>query len=387
MLRLSSIVVLMVSIYSPVLFALDTQAQFLTEVRKFNLRSDTDSNLYQDQESKSVLNFNASHFAFDSQIIFEGGVRYFDQMKRSRDTLESYHNELYLDRYFGNHLVSFGRKKVRWGVGYIASPVDIVSIPVTPFNQEDRFYNIEGRDMFQYSWLGATSSIDLMLVKGNDASTNIATDALYSRFYINYKNIDYALVSGFSTKDDGYVIGANAAGTFGQSLELHVELSYDSKVHSRTPQIDEQGAFHFQDETQIKGLLGGQWSSENGFNIIFEYLYLENGISNREVDAAISQLRLLSSASLDDSQFSLLQTQYVFLRFSKNEFAGDLDSSFLVFSSLENGSMIYKLEVNRELDSGFNLYGEIYSFDAASNEEFSLSQRDYGMYLGFKYSF
>ena len=374
-------------LYSPSTLAIDWRGEFIGEGRKFQLRNEFVDSGYHNEEFKSVLNIGLSHYVNDIQLNFEGGARYFNQIEGLEENSEGYANQLYADKYIGKHLFSLGRKNVRWGVGFVSSPTDIVTVPVSPLNPEDRFYEIEGRDLLQYSWLGAASSVDLLFVKGQENAVHLESNALYWRYYANKNNIDLALIGGVPTENDGYVIGGNITSSLGQALELHLELIYNSQQRGREPIFNELGEIVFSEDEQIRALLGGQWSTDGGFNIVFEYLYLQDGLSKQGIANIVNLSRQGAVVNALSIATGLLQTHYIFLRFGKDDVLGNWDNSLVYFASAESASSVYKYEISRTFDSGVSVYGEFLQFSDDDNGEFALARAEYLVNLGLKYVF
>jgi hypothetical protein len=297
-------------------------------------------------------------------------------------------NELYYQRFFGNVLTAVGRKRVRWGVGYVSSPADVVSSSASPLDPEDRFFEIEGRDAVQVKATFSASSIEVLALREDDDALYVEDHAVVGRAYANVRSVDVAVIGGVE-QGGAVVAGGTAAYTIGDALEVHGEVLYDSDIAGRIPVVQPDGLLRMPRDETVQALLGGQWTSGGGVNVIVEYLYFGGGLSGdafrRLVQAGA--LAVVSTEVRDASAIRPLQTHYAFGRIAKSNVFTDVDVNWIAFAALEDGSHTQRLQVVWNAHDHLGLYGEIFGVYGSSTSEFGQSPLALGTRLRVRVAF
>ena len=217
-------------------------------------------------ELRNILFFDNKQDILNGNCVLTGRLRAdFSQQNNKFDNHTKYTSEYSLDinEFFynyvtENYLVSIGRKKVKWGVAYVASPTDLVSPPNLLNDTDDRLHSLQGSDLAQVTVYGDNSQLDFYILPLTPHNQNfIDSPALALRFYHYLQPFDVSLVGRVQENGDTYW-GGNTAITIGDGLELHSEYVF-GKV--------------------TRGLLGGQWSPNKDINLIVEYFHLSDGFS------------------------------------------------------------------------------------------------------------
>ncbi len=159
--------------------------------------------------------------------------------------------------------------------------------------------------------------------------------------------------------EGGLFVGANFATTIGNKLELHLEAAYREQSRSLRPNQINAGVGIIeifgpsQDSGFFSGLLGMQYTFDNGINIIAEYFHQQEGYSDAEVRSlltSINQQRTQleqgvlvgpSSGFLASTHqlLRLFRQDYVFLRASFPT-TYSVDSSVFIRHNLDDSSFV-----------------------------------------------
>lgn len=289
------------------------------------------------------------------------------------DDAESRVNELHMIYDFGNSSVVVGRKRTEWGTGLVSSPTNIISVAPSPIDPDDDFFRIEGRDVIQYTYTATDSSIDLLVVREEENSRFLNDLSVATRYYTNLEGVDLSFVGGLE-RDGEYVFGANLAFTVGQSLELHADVVYDSSAVRGGPLVENLGQIEIMRTDSASALAGGQWTPNRNWNVILEYLYFQDGLSNGTVEELVGNRTLPLRLAVAGGS-GLLQTHYLFGRVSRDEVlpnALNVDLEYTLLQSLENAGGLHSVRATREIGG----YGGVYAETAANvgNERTELGQ-------------
>lgn len=322
---------------------------------------------------------------FETEVAVDGRHSFTDDRV---DDPEVRLNEAFFTRNAGDFTFSLGRKEVRWGVGYVSSPTDIISAAANPIDPDDRFFTLEGRTVAGLAYVGEASSVDVLAVLADDDANALNENALASRFYHNIGGLDLSLIGGI--EDNGeYIVGANTAVTIGSALELHGDVVYDSDALSREIAFGPGGVPSLTRDSSVRALTGGQWTSPNDINFVLEYLYFSDGLDNGELRALIRSgaLEALAGDSVAGFGTTPLQTHYAFARVAKDEVFANIDIEWIAFKSLENSGYFQRLQFMMDIGENFEAYLDLVDVGGGSTTEFGQSPFDTSIRLGFTFTF
>ena len=297
-------------------------------------------------------------------------------------------NELNLTYHFGDSSIIVGRKRTEWGTGLVSSPTNIISASASPIDPDDDFFRIVGRDTLQYNYTGTNSSIDVVALYEDEDARHLNDHSIAARFYTNLSGFDLSLVGGVE-RNGNYVAGANLAFTVGQALEFHADVLYDSDAVLREPLFGPGGEIHHERSSSVSGLIGGQWTSSDNVNVILEYLYFQDGLSNGEV-AGLIEANVLPLLAAESGDLSLLQTHYLFGRVSKDGMLPetlDVDLEYTFFQSLENTGGLHTLRATRGLNDYASVYTEFSTNIGDDETEVGQSPASLAFRLGLEVNF
>lgn len=298
-------------------------------------------------------------------------------------------NEGFYSRNIGDWTASIGRKKARWGVGYVSSPTDIVSASNSPFDPDDRFFQIEGRDIVQATYIGESGSFDFLALREKDGASALEEHALAFRIYQNIDGVDLALVGGVEPETKAFVVGGNAAFTIGSALELHGDVLFDSDAPARDVRIGPGGQVSIARSASFRALVGGQWTSPGDVNFVLEYLYFSEGFSNDAVRtlAATNILANLQTGAGASAGSIPLQTHYLFGRVAKDDVIENVDAEWVVLKTLHNAGVFHRLRLSREVTDNAIAYLEFFDVSGPAGTEFGESLVEGSIRLGVELTF
>ncbi len=190
-----------------------------------------------------------------------------------------------------------GKKILKWGTGYAFNPTGVIEPQRSPSDPTDRLSQNDGRTLVSLTAYSRTSSFTFVYVNDAVISTRAfqwgaQEAAVRAYFFLN--GLDLSLV-GHYREFDRLQIGGNGSYVIGDNLELHAEFlgqrGSSLKIH---PIIltDNASQVFLSDPTAplfdrssklfLKMLLGGQYTFDNGINVILEYYHNDEGLSGKE---------------------------------------------------------------------------------------------------------
>ena len=325
-----------------------------------------------------------------------------DQLQTIRHDYRYEPIELYYKVYVKNWTFSAGRKKVRFGVGYVGSPTDIISAPTQFDDANDRLYRILGNDLVQASYTGSTIQYDFFyLPNTNQNVKGFFTDhSLGYRVYKAFNAIDLSLIGRYDFSNN-LQLGLNSTYSIGQSLELHFEGLFQNKNKVLYPS---NNLFYTKDEPALRILFGGQWSPTKNWNLALEYFYISEGYSTNEwnqlydkVDYA-KQMYAQSNPEYKAQGESLLNAlgesisfpvteHYTFLRVARNKIFKKLELEYLAFISLSELAALHRVAIDYDPNKKIKIYAHFQTI--TTNKEHSFVALNYysKVRLGVKYNF
>jgi len=362
---------------------IDITSETVFEYRHLQLREELKFIGISDQEAELGISVYGSVFdllpnAINYQFGFNGHRQLTADSEHDSDAFVS---ELYYDHYIDDLLLAVGRKRVRWGTGYVSSPTDLISRSASPIDPDDKFNEIKGGDILQLLSLGESSSWEVIVLREDEDSRYFSSSALVGRYYQSEDLLDFALVAGIEDHGEN-VIGGNMSFAVGDSLELHGEILYDSNVPSLVPTIDQNGSLIMDNEASVSTLIGGQWTSSSGINLVVEHLHFSNGLSSKE----IMNYRPSGNAG-NSSDGVLLGSEYLFVRMAKDDLIKDLHGNLLIFSSLQGGGRFQRLQLQWSAQENYEFHADIYAITGSELTEFGRSNTKSGVSAGIKFTF
>ncbi len=303
-----------------------------------------------------------------------------------------------IDWFINDNIVFSGGVDIQhWGPGYIWNPGN-------PF--QDRAMNFEDR-VISYKRNGNLfASIDWSDISGLGATVYYVrhklTEKLYGsnvpyqnafvlKVYKQFDSSDAAFTYAF-LEDRHFISGTYSIAASNQ-LELHGEFSLNSKrltILPKSIQIARQNHIYtFENDSNSdwrpQFLLGGQYTTENQINFIFEYLYNGEAYSEGEYDRLVAaanysarQLNSSFAASatgfLGESSQLLgsMKRHYLFARVSDDHLIDDLEAKIFIrygiqdFGIIASGLLSYNLIDAVTLSFGGQYFGNISGSETAN---------------------
>lgn len=291
--------------------------------------------------------------------------------------------ELYYNINLGNWRFAAGRKLVRFGVGYVAAPTDIIAQRLPYDNPTDRLYQIAGNELLQASYIGSTWSFDTYILPETHQNTQgyFTKSSVAMRLYKSIRSVDANLVSRISI-DGHYQAGLNATYTIGQKIEVHGEVMFQDKSEVLYPDTMNH-TFAQESKSAIRALAGINWSPKAKWNVVLEYFYLSEGynasqwsnfnsIVHNAIDLQQSSSEFLQEQGryqvntlADNAQFPMLKN-YLFVRLTKSTLVKNVDAEWISFIGLDKVSSLQRLALTYKLNRFSQLYSH-YQFILKSN--------------------
>lgn len=352
--------------------------------------------LYQDQ-----LKLNE-----DSRIIIHGRgsleTRYINQGSKNWDhdlryqSIEAYYN--YSNKDF---TLSVGRKKIKWGVGYVANPTGIVSRPPGPEDSNDHLYSIIGADVIQFSFPKENKQFEILFLPGSKANkTYDRLNAFASRYYRYFAPFDMSWVGKIDQRLN-YQLGYNTSVSLGNALELHGEFLFDSYNGAQIPQPRSMVQFVPDDRKTFRFLLGGQWSPSRKVNWVMEYLHFQNGYHESQwldYKAIVQQLNSnhymmplqenadMALKNLASAAGVPLQKNYLFNRFHFSNLNRTVALEWVSFTNLNDFNTFVRWSSNIRFkeSSPFSIFTHLV-FILGGNGEFGTIGHPYTYRIGFQW--
>jgi hypothetical protein len=327
---------------------------------------------------KGSLNWNL-RLGLNNQFIKDNTEnRYLDKHSLTFDPLE-----LFYQKSIGNFTFSVGRKRIKWGVGYVASPTDIVSSPPPPEDPSDRLFKIKGTDLMEITYVSKNAQYDVYLMPATNANTVFFKDhSAAIRYYRNISLFDVSLV-GRADLAGTYQAGINLTTSVGSNLEIHGDGIIISRSKVKYPPYFEEK------KTATFRLLGGiNYSPRSNYNIVLEYFHIGEGYSAKEwgqyqdlisfYSAQRSFPTLVDSSTdaintLYDNTYVPMRRNFTFARFLRsNLFVPKLDVEWITFGGLDEIGSLNRFGVYYKFKSRYDLYAHYQFLANSSNSDFNL---------------
>jgi hypothetical protein len=315
--------------------------------------------------------------------------------------------------------ITIGKKILKWGPGYAFNPTGVVEPQRSPSDPSDRLGQNDGRKLASATAFLGKNSFTLVYIN----------DVQYKSSKLFWSNQEFALraytfINGFDLSFIGHYkegdrleTGLNCAKVIGSNLELHGEVlakkgssaeyhrvitsDNDEQIFTSNPYV---ALYEQSDRIFYKILLGGQYTFENGINIVLEYYHDAEGLSKIEwkrwmkfvkflnsiQQGSIAATPMLIEASRNNILWALrtlsprgTMSDYIFAReyystgnwsFECLQFLNALDLSVVVIPSASFG-----------ISENVSLYSRLTSFIGGSDSEFGALFNSCSFNLGIRF--
>jgi hypothetical protein len=361
-------------------------------------------------DSISLLFLEPRIFLGDESFLkglFSGKYRW-QSNDHSKEDSEVEVKELYFSTLYKNLSMDIGREKVRWGVGYVASPTDVVTNLRKPDDPEDRLTLVKGTDIIKVDFLHGDSSLGIVYIPDLELKKfQINNHSVAIRYYTFIKGLDISTVLLLS-EDKKTKAGINSSYVVDDALELHGEFLWSRRQSGLYPDYSlgydalyAESPYRYSENPAYSGLLGGQYTLnfdvKGVLNIVLEYYRNGDGLSREEIRDYTRHIEY--SHDLPDTQgyYQLgwaseiyrfpLGRDYLFLRldylFPHNNLKAELNTAI----SLTDGSIFSQPILTWDVDDNLSLYIRG-MFNWGDNEsEAYLAPIDSAIRIGGSYSF
>nr|VFK27544.1 MAG: hypothetical protein BECKMB1821G_GA0114241_102842 [Candidatus Kentron sp. MB]VFK32094.1 MAG: hypothetical protein BECKMB1821I_GA0114274_102941 [Candidatus Kentron sp. MB]VFK75644.1 MAG: hypothetical protein BECKMB1821H_GA0114242_10287 [Candidatus Kentron sp. MB] len=286
----------------------------------------------------------------------------------SEETQDKIHiDEAYLDKAFSPSLFAFGgRRNIVNGIAHVSNPSDFLGGEKeidTSLDETERRELRNGVYLTGLEYFFDEGSISALVaprmgdLQQEDTQLQLKLALLYPEL-----DTDIELLGLLIADRPG--VGVNLSHTFNNSTVLYTESALRrgrdrSVVAGDRIQEDNRNNYRF------NGVAGGQYTFDNGVNLIMEYLYDENGYSSGEWRAvqgffqsntadlstpgapqAMANLGLGNQEIIDKA---LLKQQYLFSRLNHPQWWGDADSSLILLKNLDDGSYLLRGRMEKDI--------------------------------------
>lgn len=315
-------------------------------------------------------------------------------------------NEIFYKQEFTDLSLSLGRKKIRWGVGYVYSPTDIITQIKSPEDPIDRLQNLQGTDLIQLSLLKENSQLDFIYFPKFEA-LKIINNNVGFRFYNYIEPYDISFVAKYEGNKN-YTLGGNLASTIGDNIELHSEVilnTFNNKLYpnylSNSNQVSNISYFT-KNNLSYELLIGSQYTFQNNWNLTLEYLYFSNGYNTGEWKAYSDHLAYLykeiNSFDTIDNVMSCyanalnvltfpMRQHYCFFRLYKNEVLKDITLDLSSILELTEFNGVQNLEIHYTMLENSILTFRVKYYFGNSKSEFGLVPNNFRSLVDFIYYF
>nr|VFK63177.1 MAG: hypothetical protein BECKUNK1418G_GA0071005_103027 [Candidatus Kentron sp. UNK]VFK71386.1 MAG: hypothetical protein BECKUNK1418H_GA0071006_106316 [Candidatus Kentron sp. UNK] len=293
--------------------------------------------------------------------------------QNGRVDCETYLDEAYLDTEVAPSLfVSGGRRNIVNGVAHVANPTDFLGEE----QEIDRTLDeTERRELRKGTYL---AGLEYFFDDGTAISVHAAPrvkglqdrkDRLQLKLALLYPeiNTDMEILGLVSADRPG--IGVNLSHTLDDATVLYAESALRRGRDRSVIATDTSGnriVEGDQNKNYFDSVMGGQYTFDNGVNLILEYQYNENGYSSSEWGAiqtflqtntqALSTPQTVARAIGNLRQgnqeiigMDPLRQQYLFSRLNYPQSWGDTDSSLILLQNLDDGSHLVRGRIEKDI--------------------------------------
>ena len=315
--------------------------------------------------------------------------------------------------------ITIGKKILKWGTGYAFNPTGVVEPQRSPSDPSDRLGQNDGRKLVSANAFFGRSSITFVYindVRYESSKLYWSKQELAMRAYTFIDGLDLSLI-GHYKEGDRLETGLNWSKVFGSNFEFHGEVlakkGSSSLYHQSITSDDNEQVFSsspylalYDQSARIfyKILLGGQYTFDNGINVVLEYYHDVEGLNKIEwkrwmkfikFQNSIQQGFIIASpAMIAASRHNILwalqtlsprgtMSDYIFAR----EFysTGSWSFEWLQFLNALDFSTVIIPSVSFGISENVSLYGRLTSFIGGSESEFGALFNSYSYNLGLRY--
>ncbi|MBX3617760.1 hypothetical protein [Nitrosomonas sp.] len=289
--------------------------------------------------------------------------------------------------------VSGGIDLQHWGSGYIWNPSNPFQDREINFVDRVISYKRNGNFFASLDWSGRNGwSTSLYFVNHRPREKLYGINVEHQNAFAlklnkQFDNSDVSLT--YALLEDTNFIGGSYSASIGNQLELHGEFSLRDKRRSVLPRSivanGQDSFFILQANKHIdwraQFLIGGQYTTNNQINMIFEYLYNGEAYSEKEYDHLVqgsNQSRLQldglfaapSAGFLGESNSLLgsMKRHYLFFRVADGQLIDKLEGRAFVRFGIQDSSVITGGLLSYPIKNGLNLMlgGQYYGKMAGS---------------------
>jgi hypothetical protein len=300
--------------------------------------------------------------------------------------------------------ITIGKKILKWGPGYAFNPTGVVEPQRSPSDPSDRLGQNDGRKLISANAFFGGSSITFVYI--NDARFELSKlswgkQELALRAYTFVDGFDLSII-GHYKEGDRLETGLNWSKVIGSNLELHGEVlakkgsstlyhqiitsDNDHQIFTSNPYVT---LFDQSDRIFYKILLGGQYTFENGINIVLEYYHDAEGLDKLEWQRWLKFIKFQNSIQqgsivaalivIEASRNNILwalqtlsprgtMSDYIFAReyFS----TGSWSFEYIQFLNTQDFSFVIIPSITFGISENVSLYSRLTSFIGSSDSEF-----------------
>jgi hypothetical protein len=308
-------------------------------------------------------------------------------------------NELYVNWSVNGWLdFSIGRKIEKWGTGYGWNPTGVVNPPKDPRDPNDRREAFKGVDQASIDLFVGGWDLTGMMVPVINWTGKTGTSPLLvgwaARAYRLVRSTDVSFTaSGGSGLPESQ--GVSLSRVFGKALELHAEAAAFQNTLRLIPGTS---GFEFSRDSNVKALIGGQYTFPNYLNVTLEYYHNGSNLSasewnqyRRYVDQGEADLASGNPSTLIQAaqQFSALSMgrDYAFLRAAWPIKQQKLDAETIIIASLRDGSSVIRPGLYWRVTPVATLYCLQTEFIGSQGSEMGFVPIRHETTLGFRFHF
>ena len=362
---------------------------------------------YPTERAETIVLLDDAYNVWDGNLAgsLRLNYRYLKGRSYKETKMSAVFNELFYHKEVGNFAGSIGREKVRWGVGYAASPTDIITTFRNARNPEDRLQVLEGSDLFRLSFSKETSQMDIVYFPDleyhvEDADVLLVKHRVGLRYYRYLEPVECSFIGKLEEQGD-WAAGVNGTVTFGNALELHGEYLFTSLNERLYPQFalppfaEDGGGVH-------DLLIGTNYTFKNHWNAIVEYIYSSRGFNQSESRDYYEILRLLDRGlgrsiggrnpltnliksgleKIASASGTPLRQHYVFTRLYKDKIYDSFSLEWFGVVNLNDGSGFQVLQPKYTGSDAYDIYLRIENTWGKQVSEFGLALADISVNIG-----
>jgi hypothetical protein len=367
------------------------ETEVYRRVYDVNSNSDNNPNLISNVDYKYGIKqiFSYDLFLFDRASFYQKGLLHVEQSGTENNT-----NIVYEEWYLSVNLIEglyidYGEKDLAWGKAYAWNLLDIFD--------ENMLYQTDNtsyrRLIYAEYFVDENTSLTGVSLTSNDDYA--------LKIYRRIDNVDMDLF--FFYKNFRKKLGADVSLTIGDALELHSEALVARGSDRYYPKQLSETVYDWQNDRDdvfySTFLLGGQYTTDDSVNIIFEYYHDPLGMTREEYDTytagvnvSVANTRYAAPGpwygflmnSYSYYNFAKFRQNYLFFRISKDDFVDDVNVNIASFVSVDEKSALLLPSIGFKIND--NLLGNcsLYLPVGGNDSEF---RKYYDNYLSISFDY